>query len=83
MAKTFKIVNDNTNISELIEALTSEKENIKDVFCAIRFTNGDLLLLDSGVPFETLCTISKKLDYLIHVLQEPEEELIFEQEESE
>ncbi len=73
MGHTFKIVRDNNNVEALVKAFTESKEHIKDVFCGIRFNDGNLLIIDQGIPFETLCVISKKLDLLIDYRQQDEE----------
>lgn len=83
MAKIFKPIVENNNIEALIQALTEQKENIKDAFCAVRFKDGTLWISEQDVPFETLCTISKKLDLIIDYRQQDLEIEIEEDEEVE
>lgn len=70
MAQTYKIIRENNNVQTILTTLNDQEENIKDLFCAIRFANGDLMIFDGNTPFETLCTISKKLDLLIDCMQQ-------------
>lgn len=73
MSETFKIVRENNIVDELSALFLESKDNIKDVFCAIRFRDGKLYIVEEDVPFETLCVISKKLDLLIDYRQQEEE----------
>ena len=65
MGQIFKIVRESPQIEELLKTLTESKEDIKDIVCILRMRNGDMNVLDNGVPFETLCSGSKMLDFRI------------------
>lgn len=75
MGDLVKIIRENNNVDAVIQTLNESKNNIKDIFCAIRFNDGGLMLLDANVPFETLCTISKKLDLIIDYRQQEDDEI--------
>ncbi len=74
MGDLIKIHRENNNVDALIRTLSESKGSIKDVFCAIRFNDGSLLIIEEDTPFETLCTISKKLDLIIDLRQLEDEE---------
>ena len=65
MSETYQILREDPTVDAFIEFFTKSKLNIKDIFCAIRFRDGTLEIIDNQVPFETLCTISKRLDLII------------------
>lgn len=65
MGQIFKIIRESTKIEELLKTLTKNKNDIKDILCIIRLRNGDMNIVDNGVPFETLCSGSKMLDFRI------------------
>lgn len=65
MAQVFTIVRENKNVDELLKVLSEGKAEIKELICIVRHTNGDINVVDGGSTFETKCSGSKMLDYLI------------------
>lgn len=80
MGDLIKIERNNSTVDAVIKVLNDNNLNIKDIFCALRLNNGQLLVFDADVPFETLCTISKKLDLIIDFRQQEEDEELEEDE---
>lgn len=65
MGQIFKIERENNQLHELLISLDQNKSDIKDIICILRFRNGDMTLLDSS-SFETKCSGSKMLDFMIN-----------------
>jgi len=71
VSETFKILRDSETVENFIKYLNDNKNDIKDIVCFIRNREGKLQSYLEDVPFETLCVISKLIDFEIFSLQLP------------
>lgn len=75
MAKVININPEDINIiSEVIDTLVKQKEELKDICILIKYKNDDMIFLHNEPNFETKCSMSKLLDFdIMSELQEDNE----------
>ena len=65
MAQVFKIVKENKEVVDEIKSLNKRKANVKELIYIIRTTDGSMEIHIGNSSFETMCSGSKMLDYMI------------------